>query len=118
MLSKFSHEPRKQHWNAAVQLLKYLCYTKNAKIIYNKTNDPLHCFVDASWAEDVNDRKSQSGYSFLLSGAVISWESRKQQVVATSSAEAEYIALTNAAKEAYYLRNLLEDLPLNFLVHC
>ena len=63
-----------------------------------------------NWATDINDRKSQLGFCFLLAGGTISWESRKQRVVATSSAESEYIALAEAAKEAYYLRYLLAEL--------
>lgn len=110
MLSQFSKDPRKQHLNAAYYIIKYLNFTKNAVLKYRKSGSPLTGFCDANWAQDVNDRKSQSGFCFLLAGGLVSWESKKQKVVATSSAEAEYVALTEATKEASYLGYILEEL--------
>ena len=74
-----------------------------------------YTYISQNWVTitrfwDANDRKSQSGFCFILAGAIISWESKKQRVVATSTAESEYIALTEAAKEAMYLGYLLEEL--------
>jgi hypothetical protein len=66
--------------------------------------------VDADWAGDRNDRKSTNGYVFLLNGTPISWCSKKQQCVTLSSTEAEYVGLCAAAREAVYLRGLLEEL--------
>lgn len=109
-LSQFCQDPRKQHMNAALYIIRYLKETKDWKLVYKKTSLPLIGYADANWAEDIYDRKSQSGFCFILAGAVISWESRKQNVVATSSAESEYIALAESTKEAMYLRYLLEEL--------
>ena len=67
-------------------------------------------YSDADWAGDVNDRKSTSGYLFMMSGAPVSWKSRKQACVALSTAEAEYVALSTATQEATWMRKLLEDL--------
>ena len=67
-------------------------------------------YSDADWASDMNDRKSTSGYLFMMSGAAVSWKSRKQTCVALSTAEAEYIALASATQEATWMRQLLEDL--------
>jgi hypothetical protein len=64
----------------------------------------LKGFVDADWASDVNDRKSTSGFVFVLAGGAISWGLKKQSAVALSSTEAEYIAATHAAKEVVWLR--------------
>jgi hypothetical protein len=69
--------------------------------------------VDADWASDVNDRKSTSGYVFLLGGGAISWGSKKQAAVTISSTEAEYIAAAHAAKEAVRLRRLLSELGVD-----
>lgn len=110
MLSQFSKDPRKQHLNAALYVVKYLSSTKHAVLLYKKSDSPLTGFCDANWAQDVNDRKSQSGFCFILAGGVVSWESKKQKVVATSSAEAEYVALTESAKEASYLSYILDEL--------
>lgn len=67
-------------------------------------------FSDADWAGDTNDRKSTSGYVFMLSGGAVSWSSKKQKCVALSTAEAEYIALSSAAQESIWLRQLLTEL--------
>ncbi len=67
-------------------------------------------YSDADWAGDVSDRKSTSGYLFMMSGATVSWRSRKQTCVALSTAEAEYVALASASQEATWLRRLFEDL--------
>ncbi len=67
-------------------------------------------YSDADWAGDVNDRKSTSGYLFVISGAVVSWKSRKQTCVALSTAEAEYVALAGATQEAALMRQLMNDL--------
>lgn len=74
MLSQFCQDPRRQHWNAALQIIKYLKGTQDLKITFYKTGNPLTGYVDANWAQDTNDRKSQTGFCFILSGAVISWE--------------------------------------------
>ncbi len=62
-------------------------------------------YSDADWAGDVSDRKSTSAYLFMMSGATISWRSRKQTCVALSTAEAEYVALASASQ---VLSNLVE----------
>ena len=66
--------------------------------------------LNADWAGDANDRKSTSGYLFMVSGAPVSWKSKKQTCVALSTAEAEYIALAAATQEVTWLRQLLTDL--------
>ena len=60
-------------------------------------------YSDANWRNDVNMRRSMTGYIFYLSGGVISWSSKRQATVALSSTEAEYMVLTQATKEAIYM---------------
>ena len=69
-------------------------------------------WTDSNWAQDPDDRRSTSGFAFDIGGGVISWSSKKQPTVATSSVEAEYIASANATKEAVWLRTLLRELDL------
>ena len=64
-------------------------------------------YCDADWAGDVKDRKSTSGYIFMMGGSALSWASRKQTVVSTSSCEAEYIAMSTACKEGMWLKRLV-----------
>lgn len=83
---------------------------------FSNENTELVGFVDADWGNNRIDRKSYSGYAFKFCGSLISWESNKQKTVALSSTEAEYMAISEAAKEAIYLKNLLNELTGN--VHC
>ncbi|XP_055918580.1 uncharacterized protein LOC129950682 [Eupeodes corollae] len=112
MLSQFNQDPRKQHWNLALSVLKYLKGTINSKILYSRTGKPISAYSDSNWAEDINDRKSQSGIVFVMAGGPIDWESRKQSIITTSSAEAEYVTLTSAAKKAKYFKLLLVELGI------
>ena len=66
-------------------------------------------FSDSDWAGDLDNRKSTSGYIFQVGGTAVSCKCRKQSCVALSTAEAEYIALSQAAQEAIWLRQLNTD---------
>ena len=87
------------------QQLVFQCRTPSGTV--------LHGFVDADWASDVNDRKSTSGFVFMLGGTAVSWSSKKQTLVTLLSTEAEYIATLHATKEVVWLRRLLSKLGLN-----
>ena len=67
-------------------------------------------YTDSDWAGSIDDHKSSSSYLFCLGTKLISWSSKKQKTVALSSAEAEYIAATNAACEAVWLRRILSNM--------
>ena len=85
-------------------------------VFYILKQNSLNCsgYSDSDWAGDSKDRKSTSGYCFKISGGVISWKSNKQNCVALSTAEAEYVALSSASQEAIWLIQLLNDLN----IHC
>ena len=70
-------------------------------------------YSDSDWAGDIDTRRSTTGYVFVLGGAAISWKSRRQATVARSSTEAEYMAVTEAASEAIWLRRLYAELVSN-----
>lgn len=70
----------------------------------------LKDFTDSDWARCENDMKSTYGYVFNLSSGSICWNSKKQDVVAQSTTEAEYIATTAIANQAIWLQKLLSDL--------
>ena len=85
--------------------------TVNFALKYDKSDTgALIGFSDADWAGDQDDRRSTTGNVFLLSGGAVSWLSKKQATVALSTAEAEYIALSQAAQEGIWLKRLLSDL--------
>ena len=82
-------------------------------LLYVKGDSELVGYCDADWAGDHNDRKSTSGYVFQLSGAAVSWRSKKQSCVALSTAEAEYVALSSATQEAIWMKKLVSAVGLS-----
>ncbi|UYV68602.1 hypothetical protein LAZ67_6000178 [Cordylochernes scorpioides] len=116
-LGQFSNDPRRQHWNAAKRVLRYLKGTSCLRITYRKSNETLHGYVDADWGGNLVDRKSHTGIVYFLARGPIAWESKKQQTVTLSSTESEYIALCEAGKEAVYLRALLDEMGFGELLN-
>jgi hypothetical protein len=108
LASKMS-APTIYYFNLAKRVMRYLNGTRHLKLTFNNRNAELIGYSDASYAEDKIDRRSTSGFAFMKNGAAISWKSKKQKIVTLSSMEAEYVALTNAAKEGIYLRNLSNE---------
>ncbi|KAL7284965.1 hypothetical protein ACG7TL_000054 [Trametes sanguinea] len=108
-LSQFMQNPGRPHWEALKHVLRYLKGTRELRLVYGTTSDGLQGFSDSDWGSSTEHRHSISGYVFTLDGGAISWSAKKQNVIALSSTEAEYIALTHAAKEALWLRNVLAD---------
>ena len=103
------------HWRMGLRVLQYLKGTINFHLNYRKAIPAqLTCFADADWG-NAQDRKSQSGYMCYLhqNSSPISWSSRKQNLVATSTCNSEYIALSEAACEVIWLQKLFNfiDLP-------
>ena len=72
----------------------------------------LEGFVDADYARNKDNKRSTTTYAFCLNGCCISWKSQLQPIVALSTTEAEYIALTKAIKEALWLLGILQELKL------
>lgn len=112
-LSQFNNTYNESYWKIAKRVLRYLKGTMNYCLRFSKDDSEIQGFVDADWASSTIDRRSYTGYAFKLSGSVVSWESSKQKTVALSSTEAEYMAISEAAKEAIYLRGLLLELTGN-----
>ena len=111
LVSRFAKNPSHQHTEAVKTILKYLKGSKHRGITYGGDEElKIEGYSDSDWAGDKDSRKSTSGFIFMLNGGPISWCSKRQLTVALSSTEAEYIALTLAAKEATWLRLLLTEL--------
>ncbi|KAK6163847.1 hypothetical protein DH2020_000711 [Rehmannia glutinosa] len=109
LISRFMHEPSKLHFAVAKRILRYLRTRKfGIKYVKEKENE-LVGYTDSDWAGSLDDRKSTSGYVFCLGSKIISWASKKQKTISLSSAEVEYIAATDAACEAVWLRRILSD---------
>lgn len=73
-LGQFSNSPTLEHWIAAKRVLRYLQGTKNLKLMFKKDQKGLEGFVDADWGNCVIDRRSFTGFTFILCGAAICWE--------------------------------------------
>ena len=112
VLSRFSQNPNETHMKAAKRVLRYLKGTKHLGITYGTGHDVLIGYTDADWATDEETRLSVGGYIFSLYGGAITWSSKRQLSVALSSCEAEYMAQTQASKEALWLTRLLKELDL------
>lgn len=108
-LSQYSSNPGMEHWKAIKWVLRYLKGTRNHHIQYRKDGGLLQGYSNADWAGNLDDRRSTTGYVFLLGGGSISWNSKKQPTVALSTTEAEYMALCQAAKEGVWLNRLLSE---------
>jgi hypothetical protein len=109
VLSRYASNPGKHHWIAMKRLLRYLKQTKTRCLSLGGNKVELVGYSDADWAGDTDDRKSTSGYVFKIGRGAVSWGSKKQATVSLSSTEAEYIAISEATKEAIWLRRLLID---------
>ncbi|KAK4430733.1 Copia protein [Sesamum alatum] len=108
--SRYQSCAREAHWNDVKGILKYLRRTKEMFLVYGNGELILEGFSDASFQSDDDDAKSQSGYIFKLNGGVVAWKSSKQATIADSTTEAEYIAALEAAKEAVWMGNYIQEL--------
>jgi hypothetical protein len=111
-LAQFGANPGKAYIEAFKQLLHYLKGTAEFVLTLGSkdTGTDLIGWTDSDWAQDPDSRRSVSGYVFDVTGGAVLWASKRQPTVALSTTEAEYMAASNATKEAIWLRVLLEDL--------
>jgi ribonuclease HI len=120
-LSQFLDNPGNAHWQAVKHVLHYLIGTKSHELTYGGERHDLEGYTDADGAMQEH-RHAVSGYAFIMDGGAVSWSSKKQELVTLSTAEAEYVAATHAAKEAIWLCQLLSDIhpsaPTCIPLHC
>ncbi|CAH9139773.1 unnamed protein product [Cuscuta epithymum] len=114
-LSRYMSNPGMPHWNALKWLLRYLKYSVDVGLTFSKCSEGVKLigYVDSNYANDRDNRKSTTSYVFTLCGSCVSWKSQLQPIVALSTTESEYVAATEAFKEAIWLRGLLHE--INFL---
>jgi hypothetical protein len=114
--SRYQCHPTEQHRVHLKRVLRYIKGSLDYKLCYKKNmNMPqiLSAYIDADWGNDINDRRSTTGYLLKLYGCTISWCSRKQQTVAISSTESEYMAVSDAICEILWIRSLISFLNLD-----
>ena len=112
-LAQYSANPTQRHWKGIKRILRFMKATVNAKLVlgrrhngtsgsdgYPDSSNVVEGYFDAAYMDNTNDRHSTMGYMFFVGGSPVSWMSKKQRVVALSTTEAEYLAGTEATKEA------------------
>lgn len=107
LVSRFMSKPSKEHWSAVKWILRYLQGSVNKGLVYSSNPRESICikgYCDSDFAADLDKRRSLTGYAFTLGGNLASWKSNLQHIVALSTIESEYIALTEAIKEAIWLQ--------------
>lgn len=111
MLGRYLSNPGSQHWKAAKKVLRYLQGTKDLMLTYQRTSllDVVG-FCDADFAGCIDDKKSTTGYIFMMAGGAVSWKSVKQTLTASSTMEAEYVACYEACCHAMWMRNIISAL--------
>ncbi|CAL9002439.1 unnamed protein product [Prunus brigantina] len=110
LLARFMHNPTKKHIGTSKRVLRYIQGTLDYGIEFKKGKaTTLIGYCDSDWAGSEDDRRSTSGYAFTLVSGMFSWASIKQNTVALSTAEAEYVSAAEATSQAKWLRFVLED---------
>ena len=113
-LSRYLANPGPAHWQAGKRVLRYLKGTASECLLYKDysgdKNTKIEVFCDADWAGDHDDRKSTTGIIIKLNGCPIVWLSKKQSIVALSTAEAEYIAISTALQELLWINQYLTEI--------
>ena len=112
IVSQFMHNPGEQHINVVRRILRYLKFAPGKGILFTKNVDcqSVDAYSDADWAGAINNKRSTLGYFTFVGGNLVTWRSKKQNVVASSSVEAEFRGMTLGICEALWLRLLLMDL--------
>ena len=124
LVSRYQSNPGKKHWMAVKRILRYLKGTMDYSLCYQGSNLHLTGYSDADWASDLDERRSTSGYTFLLSDGAITWSSKKQSCTALSTMEAEFMACSASVQEAVWLRSFLQSLNVTpnpshpVMIHC
>lgn len=111
LISQYMHNPSEDHMDAALRILRYLKSAPGKGIMFSKNNHlSIEGYTDADWAASVSDRKSTSGYFTFVGGNLVTWRSKKQKVVALSSAEAEFRAMSKGLCELLWLKKLMDEI--------
>ncbi|CAN6717067.1 unnamed protein product [Malus baccata var. baccata] len=111
LVSQFMHAPTMQHLQLVKRILRYLKGSLDRGILMsNHQSTEISAYTDADWAGSQIDRKSTTGYYTFVGGNLVTWKSKKQNVIARSSAEAEYRAMAATACELIWLKSLVSDL--------
>ena len=114
IISRYLSNPSEEHLTAAKHILRYVKRTREHILTLGYSNDikepfDLYRYADANWGNDVDTRKSTTGYVFYARRGAVCWCSKRQPIIALSTMEAKYITLCTSVQEALWLCSLLEE---------
>ena len=116
-VAQHAQNPGNAHWTACKRILRYLKDTTNLGISYKPSSDKIFDIIvysDSDWGTNVDDRRSKTGYTVLVAGGAVVWQTKSQKTVALSSCEAELYAACEAVKEILWLIMFFTELKLKF----
>ena len=108
--ARFCEKPTNTHVTAVKRIIRYIKGTLDLGITFSGGSRSLITYCDSDYAGDINTRKSTNGFVIAINNAPISWNSELQKSVSLSTTEAEYVAISNSAKELIWIRHILNDL--------
>jgi hypothetical protein len=113
VLSRYQSNPGPAHWKALLHMLAYIKGTIDYSITYHRGTPitPI-TYVDASYADDFDTRRSTAGYGVWMAGGLVSWSSKRQPTVALSTTEAEYMSMTRAVQQVIWMHSFLNEVGL------
>jgi hypothetical protein len=111
VVSQFMHNPSEDHMDAVIRILRYLKASPGKGLMFSKNSHlEINGYTDTDWAGSISDRKSTSGYFMFVGRNLVTWRSKKQKVVALSSAEAEFRGMAKGLCELLWIKRLLTEL--------
>jgi hypothetical protein len=112
-VAQFVQKPEASHWEAVKRIFAYLVKTPHHGLCYGKDGETqLNGYTDADFAGDLTTRKSTTGFVFMFHGGPVSWASRRQRSIALSTTDAEFFAVSEGAREAIWLKRLLQEIGM------
>ena len=112
IVSRYQSNLGSEHWTTVKHILKYLNRTKHYFLVFGGEDLTVQGYTNSDFQYDIDDRKSISGSVFTLGKGAISWRSCKQDTTTNSTIEAEYIAASETAKEAVWIRKFILELEV------
>ena len=114
-LTQFMHSPQRSHYQATLQVFRYLKGTVGLGLTLKKTNKlDLLIYMDSGFGGSLTDRRSTTGYCTMFGGNLVTWKNKKQSVVSKSSTEAEFRGLSSGVDEVFWILEILKDLQIPY----
>ena len=115
-LSQYLCKPRVVHWQSAKRVMKYLKFTRNYVLHFKKSGSCVTAYCDSDFSSDVDHSKSFSGHVVFIGNTPVIWKSKKQECVASSSGQAEYIAMYSLLTDLAWLDEFLLEIGFSHFI--